>query len=100
VLAIEGVSYDEPLLSFTAVLDATAGEPLVAAVLDPAKWTARYGGVRYVGYSAEVTAFDRVAVIVESGPAEAGADEVGYTNAPSDVVDTLGRTLAAFAWEL
>jgi hypothetical protein len=38
--------------------------------------------------------------MIPAGP-EAGADVLSYANAPSDISDSLGRSLAAFAgWPL
>jgi hypothetical protein len=36
VVGVEGVSYDEPVLTFTLVFDTTAESPLVVNSLDPA----------------------------------------------------------------
>ena len=84
-MAVENVNYDEPLLSFTLVLNATAEQPLVVDTLDPENWSAVYQGVAFSAYEAEVSAFDRVAVIVQAGAPAAGADSVSYAADPPDV---------------
>jgi hypothetical protein len=97
VIGVEGVFYDEPLLSFTLVFNTTAEVPLVVHELDPAKWSAVYQGNAFTGYLAEVVAFDRITVTVQADAPAAGADSVSYTAAPSDVSDSSGRELAAFS---
>jgi hypothetical protein len=96
VIGVEGVSYDEPVLTFTLVFDTTAESPLVVNTLDPAKWSGVYLGGAMAGLSADVVAFDRIQVSIEGPAGGGGASSVSYSNAPSDVSDTLGRTLAAF----
>jgi hypothetical protein len=97
VVGVENVVYDDPVLSLTLIFNTTAGEPLVADVLDPAKWSGVWQGGAMAGNAAEVIAFDRVTVLLEGAAGPGGASSVSYSNAPSDVVDTLGRTLAAFS---
>jgi hypothetical protein len=96
VIGVENVSYDEPLLSFTLVLNTTAEEPLVAGTLDAENWSAVYQGVGFYGYDANVAAFDRIDIIVQANAPAPGADSVSYAADPGDVSDTGGRTLAAF----
>jgi hypothetical protein len=96
VVGVENVVYDEPLLALTLVFDTTVGEPLVADALDAAKWSGVWQGGAMAGNSAEVIAFDRVTVLLEGAAGPGGASSVSYSNAPSDVSDTLGRQLAAF----
>ena len=64
---------------------------------DPAKWTARYQGQKYVGSILTNVAPDTLYLQMIPAGAEAGPDVLNYANAPSDVSDLLGRTLAAFA---
>ena len=64
---------------------------------DPAKWSARYQGQRYVGSLLSNVLPDTLFIGLSPTGAEAGADELSYANAPSDISDTLGRFLAAFA---
>jgi hypothetical protein len=97
VIGVENVNYDDPLLSFTLVLDTTAEDPLVADTLDPDKWSATYEGGAFTSYSAEVVAFDRINVTVQGVAGGGGASSVSYAADPSDVSDTSGRTLAAFS---
>ena len=63
---------------------------------DPTKWTARYQGQKYVGTTLTNVLPDMLYLNMSATGAEAGADELGYANAPSDVSDSLGRFLAAF----
>jgi len=98
VVGVEGVGYDEPVLSVTLVFDTTAAEPLVAGTLDPAKWSAVWQGAGgFSGLAADVVAFDRIALQLQGPAGPGGASSVSYSNAPSDVSDTLGRMLAAFS---
>src|SRR4051812_3179752 len=71
--------------------------PPVAGVLDPAKWSAVYQGGGLSGLSADVVAFDRITITAQGAAGPGGASTASYSNAPSDVSDTLGRTLAAFS---
>ncbi len=64
---------------------------------DPAKWTARYQGQKYVGAILANAAPDALYLQMTPAGAEAGADVLSYANAPSDVSDSIGRQLAAFS---
>ena len=64
---------------------------------DPAKWTARYQGQKYVGSILTNVVSDTLYLQMTPSGAEAGADVLSYANAPSDVSDSLGRFLAAFS---
>jgi hypothetical protein len=79
------------------VFDTTAENPLgdVSAAA-AAKWTARYDGVTYEGIELANDTFNSLTLHLLGGPPEAGPDVIGYSNAPSDVGDGLGRQLAAF----
>jgi hypothetical protein len=79
--------------------DVTAEQPLAAGVggADPAKWTVRFDGVRYGAYALSVAAFDTIHLDFIPLESEDGPDVLNYSNAPSDVSDTLGRQLAAFS---
>jgi hypothetical protein len=83
------------------VFDCTEENPLgdlsAAAV---AKWSVRLSGQRFAGAQIDVVDFQQIYVGFGSPVAEAGVDELSYSNAPSDIADTLGRQLAAFVWEL
>jgi hypothetical protein len=97
VIGVEGVFYDEPILSFTLVFNTTADDPLVADVLDPENWSAVYQGVAFTSLDASVTAFDRVLALVQVDAPAPGADSVSYAADPADVRDAGGRVLAAFS---
>jgi hypothetical protein len=97
VIGVENVVWDEPLLSFTLVLNTTAEDPLVADTLDPEKWSGVWQGGEMTAYSAEVVAFDRINVILQGTAGGGGASSVSYAADPSDVCDTGGRELAAFS---
>jgi hypothetical protein len=97
VVGVEGVSYDEPVLSFTLVFNTTAEEPLVADTLDAEKWSGAWQGGGMGGLSADVVAFDRIAITLQGTAGPGGASTVSYAADPSDVSDTSGRELAAFS---
>jgi hypothetical protein len=80
------------------VFNTTAEAPLASVdAADPTKWTCRFDGVSYGG-SALVNFNDTTLSVLFGviGP-QAGADVINYANDPSDISDTLGRQLAAFA---
>ena len=64
---------------------------------DPSKWTVRYQGQKYVGSLIANVVPDTLYLQTTPAGAEAGADVLSYANAPSDIADSLGRFLAAFA---
>ena len=79
-------------------VDEIAGDFLAdVSAADPAKWSARYQGQKYVGAVLSNVLPDTLYLSMASSGAEAGADVLNYANAPSDVSDSLGRFLAAFA---
>jgi hypothetical protein len=96
VVGVENVGYDEPVLTFTLILNATEEAPLVAGELDPAKWSGVYQGGGFGGLTAEIASFDRINLSLQGTAGAGGASNVSYSADPSDVSDTLGRTLAAF----
>jgi hypothetical protein len=96
VIGVENVTYDEPVLTLTLVLNTTAEVPLVADALDPEKWSGVWEGGAMAWNYAEVTAFDRVTVLLQGPPGAGGASSVSYAADPSDVSDTSGRELGAF----
>jgi hypothetical protein len=73
-----------------------ANSLLDPSTADPAKWTCRIAGIAYVGALLELVNFDVLRVFFLETGMDAGADEVSYSNAPSDVGDASGRMLAAF----
>lgn len=77
----------------------TAAQPLLdpAGAADPLKWTARYNGSLFDGVSLALLSFDTIEVAMTVVGAEAGTDVCAYSNAPSDIGDSLGRQLAAFS---
>jgi hypothetical protein len=92
-LAVIGPGLEMNLLfdvSGTDVLNDVSGA-------DPGKWTARYQGEKYVGAILVNAAPDILYLQMTPAGAEAGADVLNYANAPSDISDTLGRFLGAFA---
>jgi hypothetical protein len=97
VVGVENVVYDEPLLSFTLVLNTTPEDPLVGTGLDPENWSATYEGGAMTAYAADVVAFDRINVTVQGTPGGGGPSTVSYAADPGDVSDTSGRQLAAFS---
>ena len=57
-------------------------------------------GVTYAGTGIGIDDFNVLKVVFAPTGVEAGDDVIHYSNAPSDVGDTLGRTLAACEVEL
>ena len=100
LLAVEDLAVIGPggEIEMNLKFDATPAAPLNSvAGADPAKWSARYQGQRYVGILVGDVVFDTIYLQMTPTGAEAGADELSYSNAPSDVSDFLGRFLAALS---
>jgi hypothetical protein len=98
MIAATDVSGGPDDLWFTAVFNTSAAAPLASVeAADASKWNARFDGQRFEGTlltrMSDSTIFVEMVVV---GP-DSGANEVNYTNAPSDIADVLGRHLAAFA---
>ena len=98
MIAATDVSGGPDDLWFTAVFNTSAAAPLASVdAADASKWNARFEGQRFEGTlltrMSDSTIFVEMVVV---GP-DSGANEVNYTNAPSDIADVLGRHLAAFA---
>lgn len=83
-------------MTLTCVFNTTEGQPLVEGSYDPNKWAGRYGNIRYIGSGVSYVAFDRLEIYLVKEVDEPGANELVYANNPSDIIDTLGRELAAF----
>ena len=97
-LGVENLTVIGPEIEMNLKFDTTPAAPLAGvAGADPAKWSARYQGQRYVPKLVADVVFDTVYLQMTPAGAEAGADEISYANAPSDVSDVLGRFLSAFA---
>ena len=98
LVAVEGLAVIGPELEMNLQFD-VAGTDLLndVSAADPAKWTARYQGQTYVGSILQNIAPDMLYLQMQPAGAEAGTDVLNYANAPSDVSDSLGRQLAAFA---
>jgi hypothetical protein len=98
VVGVNAVSVIGPELEMNVVFNTTASDPMVdPTAADPTKWTARYQGQKYVGSLIAGGDFDFLYLQLTPIGAEAGPDILNYANAPSDVSDSLGRFLAAFA---
>jgi hypothetical protein len=98
VVGVNDVSVIGPELEMNVVFNTTASEPLNdPSAADPTKWTARYQGQKYVGSLIGAVDFETLYLQMTPAGAEAGPDVLSYANAPSDVADSLGRQLAAFA---
>ena len=92
------LSYGGDVLSFTVVFNTTPAQPLEdPAAADPTKWTARYSGGLFEASSLMLVQYDQINVGMTVVGAEAGANVLNYSNAPSDISDALGRMLAAFS---
>ena len=100
LLAVESLAVIGPEIEMNLVFDVGggAGDTLNdVSAADPAKWSARYQGQRYVGIVLSNILPDTLYLSMSATGAEAGADVLSYANAPSDISDSLGRFLAAFA---
>ena len=98
VVGVTGLSVLGPEIEMTVVFNTTAEDPLNdPSAADPTKWTARYQGQRYVGSLIAPVDFEALFLLLSPVGAEAGPDILNYANAPSDIADSLGRQLAAFA---
>jgi hypothetical protein len=85
-------------IEMNLIFNVSGSETLAdVSAADPTKWTARYQGQRYVGNVITNVLPDMLFLNMTASGAEAGADELNYANAPSDISDSLGRFLAAFA---
>lgn len=97
VVDVVDITPTESDLTVTCVFNTTEDEPLVGESFDPNKWAGRYSNNRYIGSGVSVLDYQRVEVYLVKEVDEPGANELVYTNDPSDIIDTLGRTLAAFS---
>jgi hypothetical protein len=97
VVSVEIVSEDPTDLHLKVFFNTTEEEPLVySEEFLPGKWTARRNDVRFHGGNVTWFDFNCLEVALQNFEADAGEDELNYSNAPSDVSDSLGRMLAAF----
>ena len=98
VVGVDEVEVFAGQLQMNVVFDTTFENPIDdPSGADPVKWTARFGGQKYTGVLLAPVVEDRIFVLLDPAGAEAGADEVSYANAPSDISDSSGRFLAAFS---
>jgi len=75
----------------------TEADPLDnVSAANPAKWTARYGGTRYVGIAMATLAYNDLFILLESAEEQAGTPLIAYAANPSDIADALDRALGAF----
>src|SRR2546428_628258 len=92
LVAVENLFVNPSEMSCTLVFNTTADAPLSdVSGSDPGKWNARAAGKRFFGDSIANNAFDRLDLHLSVDEADAGANEINYTNAPSDIGDSLGR---------
>ena len=97
VVGVDEVEVFAGQLQMNVVFDTTFENPINdPSAADPAKWTARFAGTRYMGVLLAPVVADSIFVLLDPAGAEAGADVLNYANAPSDISDSLGRFLAAF----
>ena len=76
----------------------TPDDPLVDnPFADAGKWTARYDGVLYGGSFLMLAEYNEWQLNLTAIGGQVGANVIGYSNAPSDISDALGRELAAFS---
>ena len=98
LIAATNFSFDGASGESDFEFDTTAEAPLLdAGGASAAKWSVRFEGTRYVGVTIAKTGYNVLHVTFTATGPEAGIDVCGYTNAPSDISDALGRQLAAFA---
>src|SRR5688572_28777628 len=98
LVSVDALTVLGPEIEMNLVFD-VAGTDLLndVSAADPAQWTARYQGQTYVGAILTNVAPDTLYLQMTPTGTEAGTDVLSYANAPSDVSDSLGRFLAAFA---
>ena len=99
VTAITDVSYrhESGKLTLTAVFNTSDDAPLnTVAAASAAKWNARYLNLRFHGQTLTLLNGSRIQVVLGQAGTDTGADELNYTNAPSDIADATGRKLTAF----
>jgi hypothetical protein len=98
LVSVDALSVIGPELEMNLVFNVGGTDAMAdVSAADPAKWTARYQGQKYVGAILVNVAPDTLYLQMTPAGAEAGADVLSYANAPSDVSDSLGRFLAAFS---
>ncbi len=98
LVGVDGVSVFAGQLQMNLIFDTTFENPIGdPSAAEPTKWTARYLGQKYVGVLLAPVVEDQLFLLMDPAGAEAGADVLSYANAPSDIFDALGRSLAAFA---
>ena len=98
VVGFAGISTPGGNLDVHVLFNTSEAFPLMDATgADPAKWTARRAGQRYVGSDIVPIGPDELLIVLATQGAEAGANELNYAANPSDIADVLGRKLAAFA---
>ncbi len=97
VVAVRDVVLDGDSVRMTLVFDTTQAAPLLdVSAAEPAKWNVRYQGIHFMGYSLNRLNYRSIRLTTSEAEASPGANELNYSNAPSDIADTLGRQLAAF----
>jgi hypothetical protein len=98
VVGYAGFSVPGSNLDVHFLFNTSEESPLMdASGADPAKWTARYNGQRYLGSDIVPIGADELLVVFSSQGAEAGPNVTNYAADPSDIADVLQRYLAAFA---
>ena len=84
-------------LEVTLTFNTSAADPIGdVGGADPAKWTARFAGMRYEGYLLSNQSDTTLLLFMSQSAAEVGPDVIGYAG-PSDISDSLGRELGPFA---
>ena len=84
-------------LEVTLTFNTSAADPIGdVGGADPAKWTARFAGMRYEGYLLSNQSDTTLLLFMSQLGAEAGDDEMSYAG-PGDIGDALGRMLQPFA---
>ena len=97
LVAVDALAVIGPEIEMNLVFDVGGSDTLDdVSGADPAKWTARYQGVAYVGSFLTNVVPDTLYLQMTPAGAAAGPDVLNYANAPSDVSDSAGRQLAAF----
>ena len=97
VVSVNIVSEDPTDIRLHVFFNTTEDQPLVySEEYMPGKWRVRRSNVRFNGGNVIWTAYNCLDIALQNSEPDEGADGLDYSNAPSDVSDTLGRFLAAF----
>jgi len=96
MVSVVDVQPIDDTLEIVVQFNTTPANPLGnLSATNPAKWSARWDGQRWSGVEIHSLTYQTVRFIFNSAVPQAGANEVAYTNAPSDFTDSQGHLLPA-----